>query len=434
MGFTFRLAGRSGAALFCALVGLGVHAEPEPAAGLSLAEARDLALARNWDQLSAQRDVTVAEARRATAREWANPTLGISSTHINTDGRGNAAGTGNRLWARTYDSVFSLSQPLEIGGKRAARRESAMAGYEGARARLADAGRTLSLAVARAYVAAALAETAAGIATDSAGQLRAEAGVASVRLKVGDIAQSELDRIEIAARQMELQAQAARATATGQRAALELLLGKDRPTGGLVLRDNVESLAAAPTPPAPAPDSARADLAVAEQILRKADADLRLQRAQRIPDPSLLVQYEHQPPDSPHSVGVGIAFPLPLWNRNGGAIREATTVREQASLALNKIKAQIAADIAITRVAFTEARARWDDYRDNVRPRSARVRETVSLAYEKGGASLLELLETQRGDSDVRLAAAQAAADAAVAGAEWQAATANFQSVSTARP
>jgi cobalt-zinc-cadmium efflux system outer membrane protein len=433
MGFTFRLVGWLAMAVTGAFAALASDSGSTPVAGLTFAEARSLALTRNWDQLSAQRDVAIAEARRATAREWVNPTLGISSAHINSDGRGNSAGAGNRLWDRTYDSVFALSQPLEISGKRAARRESAAAGYEGARAQLADARRTLGLAVARVYVAAALAETAARIAADSAGQLRAEADLAVVRLKAGDIAQFELDRIEIAARQMELQAQAARAAATSQRASLELLLGKDHPSGDLVLRDDVESLAAVQPPPASAKDPARADLAVASQVLRKADADLRLQRAQRIPDPTLLVQYEHQPPDSPNSIGVGVSFPLPLWNRNGGAIREAATVREQASLALSKIKAQVAADAAIARVAFDEARTRWADYRDNVRPRAARVRESVALAYQKGGASLLDLLEAQRSDSDVRLAAAQAAADAAVSAAALEAATEDFDSLSAVR-
>ena len=178
--------------------------------------------------------------------------------------------------------------------------------------------------------------------------------------------------------------------------------------------------------PAPAQEVSRADLAVAEQALRKAEADLRLQRAQRIPDPSLLIQYEHQPPDSPNSIGLGVSFPLPIWNRNHGSIRAATTARDQAALAVNKLKAQIAADLAAARVAYAEAQARWDDYRAQVRPRAEQVRQSVALAYEKGGASLLDLLEAQRSESDVQQAAAQAAADAAVARATLEAVTTKF--------
>jgi cobalt-zinc-cadmium efflux system outer membrane protein len=402
--------------------------------GLSLDEAQRLAVTRNWDQLSSQRDVTIADTQRVIARQWPNPTAGVSTTHINTDDRGNPATTGNKIWDRSYDSVFSVTQLFEIGGKRAARQASALAGYEGARAQLSDVRRMLKLAVVRAYVAAALADTASQIATESAGQLRTAADLAVIRLKAGDIAQSELDRIEIAARQMELQAQAARAAATSQRIFLETLLGNEHPTGSLVLQDRLESLASSESPEAQSPPLGRPDVVVAEQALRRTEAELRLQRAQRIPDPSLLVQYEHQPADSPNSVGVGLSFPLPLWNRNRGAIHIAATAREQATLVVNKVKAQVAADFAMARVSVAEARARWTDYRDNVQPRTERVREAVALAYQRGGASLLDLLEAQRSGGEVRLATAQAAADVAVAHAALAAAMFNFDSDSDHHP
>jgi cobalt-zinc-cadmium efflux system outer membrane protein len=50
------------------------------------------------------------------------------------------------------------------------------------------------------------------------------------------------------------------------------------------------------------------------------------------------------------------------------------------------------------------------------------VRQTVSFAYEKGGASLLDLLSAQRTDNEVRLATAQAAAETAKAAADLKAA------------
>ena len=51
------------------------------------------------------------------------------------------------------------------------------------------------------------------------------------------------------------------------------------------------------------------------------------------------------------------------------------------------------------------------------------MRKTISFAYEKGGASLLDLLLAERNDNDVRLATAQAAAEAANAAAALKAAT-----------
>jgi hypothetical protein len=73
MGFTFRLVGWLAMAVTGAFAALASDSGSTPVAGLTFAEARSLALTRNWDQLSAQRDVAIAEARRATAREWVNP-------------------------------------------------------------------------------------------------------------------------------------------------------------------------------------------------------------------------------------------------------------------------------------------------------------------------------------------------------------------------
>ena len=46
----------------------------------------------------------------------------------------------------------------------------------------------------------------------------------------------------------------------------------------------------------------------------------------RSPDPTLLVQYEREPPDQANTLGFGISFPLPLWNRNKGGILAAQSV------------------------------------------------------------------------------------------------------------
>ena len=62
------------------------------------------------------------------------------------------------MWDRSYDTIFAINQLFEVGGKRRSRKASAQAGFEGAKAQLLDARRTLDLAVAKAYVAAAQAE------------------------------------------------------------------------------------------------------------------------------------------------------------------------------------------------------------------------------------------------------------------------------------
>jgi cobalt-zinc-cadmium efflux system outer membrane protein len=140
-----------------------------------------------------------------------------------------------------------------------------------------------------------------------------------------------------------------------------------------------------------------------------------------------LAQYEHEPPDNPNSIGFGVSFPLPLWNHNRGNILAAQAVNEQARLAFEKTKTQAGADIATADLAFQDATRRWLQYRDSIRPKSEEIRKTIAYAYQKGGASLLDLLSTQRNDNDVRLAAAQAQGDVIVASAALNAATTQIQ-------
>jgi len=391
---------------------------------LTLVQARQMAFERNWDLLAAAAGVDAATAQKIVAHEFPNPSLAMSTTKINVDGTPSSTPAGNGFWDRSYDTIFAINQLFEIGGKRRSRQISAQAGYEVAKAQFLDAKRTLELAVTKAYVGASQAEENVQVLKQSAATLRQEAQLAEVRLRAGEISSSDKSQIEIAAERFELDAQTAQSSANQSRVALEVLLGLPHPDGKVVLGDGLTNLLAE-LPPAISNGAVvwRPDVVAAEAALRKSSADLRLQKANRIPDPTVLAQYEHEPPDNPNSIGLGVSFPLPLWNHNHGNILAAEAVREQAQIAFEKTKAQALADVATAGLSYQDAARRWRQYRDSIRPKSEEIRKTIAYAYQKGGASLLDLLSTQRNDNDVRLAAAQAQSDLIVAAAALQAAT-----------
>ena len=391
---------------------------------LTLADARRLAFQRNWDLLAAKSDVDIAVAQRIVAREFPNPAASFSVEKINADRHSSGTASGNGFWDRSYDMTAGVDQLIEIGGKRRARKDSAAAGLKGAEARLADARRLLDQGVTEAYVGVLLAERNRGVLADSAAALRQEARIAEVRQRAGDISRADQNQIEIASERLELDAAGAEAEARKARVALEVLLGEKEPGGEIELADALDSLAnvSAEATNAPPATFSRPDLVAAEAARVKAETDLRLQKAARIPDPTLLAQYEHEPPDQPNTVGFGVSFPLPLWNRNGGNIAAARATLEQTTTRAEKVRAQVMAEIAVARVSYMAALTRWQRYRDELTPKSRQIRESVGLAYERGGAALIDLLAAQRNDNEVRLATAQAAADAATAAANLRAA------------
>lgn len=384
---------------------------------LSLADARRIAYQRNWDLLAAQANVDQAVALEAVSREFPNPTFSYTTGKISVDATSNATSHGNRFWDRSYDSIFAVNQLFEIGGKRTLRQSSASHGRQAAQAAMQDARRVLELGVTKAYLAALLAEADVGILHDSAESLRQQAKIAAARLHAGDISEADKAQIEIAADQLELNAEAAQTTAQTARIAVEVLLGVKQPSGSWKPADRLEALAAETFAGRAAVARPRPDVLAAEESLRKSEADLGLQQAMRIPDPTAILQYEHNPPDTTNTIGIGLSFPLPLWNSNKGNIRAAAAAQALAADQLGKVKAQAASEVAAARAALAEATARRQRYAESIAPKSAETLKTVQYAYQKGGAALVDLLQAQRTDNDIRVAVAQAMADKAVAAA-----------------
>lgn len=391
---------------------LGAADEPK---SLTFGEAQRLALLHNADVRVAAAQAEAAVAQLRAAREFPNPTLSLSTAKIATDGSGNGTAAGNRFYDRSYDSIFSLSQLVELG-KRGPRQESFRAGQRAAEAQRDDVRRLVLQSVSQAYVAALEAREESRVLAASAASLRREADLASMRLTAGDIAASDQAQIAVAAGRLDLDAAAARRAATTAVIVLETLLGDRAPAGATKLADTLASL---PLPPAvlaeEQPVGARPDVAAAEAAVAKADADLALQKRAPLPDLTVSVQFERNPPDQPNTAGVGVSFPLPLWNRNGGSIRAARAARDAAQAQLDKARVQATADLAAVRLAFGEARARASVYVEKLQPQSTFVAKTIAYAYEHGGASLLELLAAERNDNEIRVAAARAQADAASA-------------------
>jgi cobalt-zinc-cadmium efflux system outer membrane protein len=404
--------------------------------GLTLAEAQRLAFSRSWDLLAAKSDVALATAQRIVAREFPNPSFSLSMQKISFDSHSAGTVSGNGLWERNYDSIAAINQLIEMGGKRKARQASAGAGLLAAEARLADARRLLNQGVAQNYVAARLAAEKREILRASAESLRQEASIAAVRRRAGEISTADQTQIEIAAERLELDSQAADADARNSLITLETLLGEPRPGGHLILKETLAALAETRVLPETSAGALalRPDVLAAETTRKKAAADLRLQEAQRVPDPTFLAQYEHEPPDQPNTFGLGISFPLPLWNRNRGNIAAAQATLAQAETQVRKLEAQAAAETASAQNTYQAAQARWRRYREELEPKSRRVREAMVFSYQKGNASLLDLLSAQRTDNDVRLGTAQAAADTVTAAAALQAARNDPLSISYTNP
>ncbi|HSR68388.1 MAG TPA: TolC family protein, partial [Acidobacteriota bacterium] len=140
--------------------------------------------------------------------------------------------------------------------------------------------------------------------------------------------------------------------------------------------------------------SQRADLRALQAQLEEKQALLALQRAEKVPD--LTVGGGFKRDFGQNSFHVGIDFPLPLFDRNRGAVSAARAQVESArsELRWRQILAGKEVEEAFRRFSFQ--RDEVQRLREAVMDRLDTIVEITAQSYGEGEASLLELLDAMR--------------------------------------
>ncbi|MGH7261365.1 MAG: TolC family protein, partial [Nitrospiraceae bacterium] len=128
-------------------------------------------------------------------------------------------------------------------------------------------------------------------------------------------------------------------------------------------------------------------------------ADLRLAKAYRIPDITAGAGYAvqgRQGPDNQQQVGFSLGIPLPLFNRNQGGIAQAEVSIQMAEADLQKTVVQVENQIEIAYRNLLESRRLVEIYRGGVLEDARLTLTIVEKAYERGGATILDLLDAAR--------------------------------------
>ena len=385
---------------------------------ISLEDAKLIAFQNNWDFLAAKSDVDQALAQKIISQQLPNPTLSFFAQKL-LDRPYSASANDGGFLGKDYHTIVNLNQLFEIAGNRSNRQKSAMSGLEAAKARLEDSRRILNVGVTKAYCDALFAQDKLKILQNSTKLLKEEATLAQLRFKSGDISEAEKNQIEMSAQRFELDTKNAQANEKNLKSSLQMILGDSKPDGNIQLTDAFETLWKTHELRnfEDSHTSSRPDLLAAQADVEKAKAELRLQKAMRVPDPTFNLQYEHNPPDQPNAFGGGISFPFPLLNQNRGGIQSAQANEWQARINLEKLKAQITSEVETAKTNYSEAASRFKHYTNDIKPKSAKVLDSFAFAYKKGNVSLIDYLVIQREDNEIKIASAQAAADAITASA-----------------
>jgi len=294
-----------------------------------------------------------------------------------------------------------------LTGKRHFRVAAARAALEAAKHSRADAERIGAFAVKQQYVAAVVARDSLIFAKDTAKSTAETLRLVDVRYKAGAVSEADVARAETDKLESDQGVDQATQSLRQAQVALAFLLGARASVPEFDLGDEFETVAVPPGLAAASREGLlkmaldnRPDLKSAESQESSARAALSLEHRERIPDVDISFQYSKegtgQNAIQPPTAAWGASLTLPLFYQRQGESAKAEAALRTQELQKNKVETQVVSDVETAYAAFVGAQQRAIRMDTRLLERARRARDLVGVQYEKGAASLLELLDAQR--------------------------------------
>ena len=288
--------------------------------------------------------------------------------------------------------------------KRELRLESAKKGTVVAESQLADQERTLLFNLRSSFVQTLQAKAVLALAQENLAYYDQSLKVSRDRKQAGDIAQVDLDRLELQRVQYESDVQTATVNLRTAKIQLLTLLNDRTPVDRFDVTGPYE-YAEKITPLDDLRQTAvdtRPDLRAAMQSIDKAKTDHLLAVANGSTDPTFTVDAARNPPISAY-FGFGVNIPLRFFDRNQGEkARTELDIRRNERLRA-ATEAQVFSDVDSAYATLMSNLTLLRSYKAHYLDQAVRVRETISFAYQHGGASLLDFLQAQQDYRTIQL-------------------------------
>jgi len=302
------------------------------------------------------------------------------------------------------DYYITLSQGIEIGGKRGLREQSAQAALNAVSKDRESTRQQLMIEASRAYVTLSIAGQAFDLRQQQSTMLKKVSTAVALQLKLGQSSQLDANLAQSAYSSALNATTVARQLLTRSKQAYLVALGKG---GGKLSRLKLPKLLTSWQPPADAYNIAlqsRPDLAALRSKLAQSTAQADLAGAERIPDIALSAMTGREAGEQ--LVKVGITIPFPVLNSHKGAYRAALAEKNRVSTGLEWSIQQLrfALDSAI--INHANAMRALSGIISSHMQQSAE--DTITLAqkaYDAGELDLEELVVHIRQGLDARMTA-----------------------------
>lgn len=365
-----------------------VSAFSQTPGALTLPQALQRALAANARLVAADREIGMADGRRTQARAIPNP-----EAEFELD---NALGSRNYRGLRSAETTLQLSQVIELGGKRSARMAVAAGEYDSARWQRAAAQLELLSETAIAFVNVLGAQRRVQVLNGQIAVLDRLSPLLQRRLEAGASGPADTARTQVTIDLTRIERIRANAALAGGRRELAALMGMDVPDFTAVSGDL--SRVARP----PAFGTVLQAIENNPQLMRwtavraQRDAELLSARLKAVPDVQASVGWRHFRDTRDNAIRFGVSIPIPVWDRNRGAIREAREAigKTEAERAIARLT--LTGTVGRAYDTLSGALQEIDLLRRSVLPNARKAYQAVEDGYGQGRFTLLELLEAYK--------------------------------------
>jgi cobalt-zinc-cadmium efflux system outer membrane protein len=354
---------------------------------------------------AAQLNIDESRAAETTAYLRPNPDLTVSA-----DGTQLSPYRGiYRPFAGTQISP-AISYLHERQHKRELRRDQAKESTAVTESTYSDQERGLLFTLRSAFVQTLQAKAVLQNAQENLAYWDRELEVDRTRLKAGDLAEVDLDRLELQRVQFESDYETAVVNLRTSKIQLLMLLNDRTPietfdvSGGfeftpeLMPLEEFRKIAL----------DARPDLKAAAQNVELARITYQLAVANGSTDPTFSGWWTHNPsfnnPYDDNSIGASVSIPLRIFDRNQGQ-KELTKIDIGRNERLRDAnEAQVYNDVYSAYYTLVQNVNLLRPYKSKYLKLASDTRDKMAFSYQNGGASLLDYLDAEKADRDTRLA------------------------------
>lgn len=375
----------------------------EPAGSLTLQTALALALSANPEVSAARYELSAVEASVVQAGVLPNPSLGIQRQDTRRE---------------TRETTVQLSQPFELGGKRAARVQAAERGRDAAGADLSTKQAEVRATVISIFFDVLNAQERMRLAQESATLAQRATTVAAKRVIAGKVSPVEETRARVAETGVRLELLQAKSDLSSARKRLSATWGSIMPRFERAEGD-LQSL---PTLPEPAALMAR--LSTAPALVRaryevdRRQALTRLERSRRTPDVTVSLGVNRNEELGRNQAIIGVSVPLPIFDTNRGNVLEALRRTDKARDELAGTETRLGTELAQAIEKLSTSRQEVEALQQDILPGAQSAYQATTTGFEFGKFGFLDVLDAQRTLLQAKSQYLRALSEAHRAGAE----------------